>query len=1094
MGNEKVRILNMTFRPVSMTDYGWNRAMQKLIFVVSAASLWAVPQQLTITSGNKLTVTVRATAPYSTLSTFRIEWRQTIPASAAATWSGLSQKAWSTNLQGPGYVASLYTSGTGFTYQINDFQDSGGSGAQFSCPILAFGQDNVVRVQKWPTNMTCETWNVDGSNYQKTFSTSFLNVPGLTGSLQMGDATDNQGTLAFFRAFSGNIALNSKPPFGGTGGDLWEYEFNGNLNDSSGHGLTLARTGSLTFSAAATYPPACLLPPQQTFRAGTTLTSFTGAHSFPLDGNDTLTYSWQQIPSSLSSMTGLSMPSVLQFSSQTDINPTVQGTIAGTYTMQLTVTDSNGQHTTCSEKYGMVATDANGSVIISNPVHAQILGPMIASYASPWAAEPAQHIAYGQLMIQKLAGTSPLPFQFVDYWNQAQAGTVMVANGSQAVIGTGTTFTTTFCQGPGNPNVPKGGGTSIVIWYPILSAYGLPAGTTGRRMGQVISCIDDTHLTAHFTSNGTFNWVTDTYIGAGSGLSYAYVEQGGTGAYGIGGWQVGNYPGNYYDNVKALYALWYRTGIDDYLVAARTLADRWWTYPGIDKGIPYETSAAGGVWGSVSLPSRSLSLMGLFMRNADNPPYSYDAGLRTMVDEFIGLGTPNGSTTITCPVGPTVNCPVNDVREQSYQLAGTALYAMFGTDIHSQPNALAAVSRDMTHRWGLCQTGPDGFCGNNEDLGVFYASWNTGGANFTASVTNGSNIVTANGGTWDLSKFGSCSPTPCTSANPPNAIWITSTGTIFPTSNTQGDGGWYYVVYHSPTQLYLTDITGQSNVPYTGATNASAGWETLTSEQANNAGWLGIFWQPYQTGILNQAYAFVASALASSDPANAANAASWAVDNANVLATLGFNSTSQSGFVTNGPYYAISPTCPSGGVSYLVGGCDSGLLGDRELNSETLNTATIAYRFNPTSAKSLSLGDTMMAAMFAQAGEPGFDGMNILGDLVNPGFLYTANSQHKWLGAFWGVGADWSWASVRLGGLRPPNPRVVQVSLNYQTASQAVLTVVSPDGTSSQVTCTSTPCPVTIDARQGDHLLSIKYLNPTNQVLLPAEQTILKAR
>jgi hypothetical protein len=164
------------------------------------------------------------------------------------------------------------------------------------------------------------------------------------------------------------------------------------------------------------------------------------------------------------------------------------------------------------------------------------------------------------------------------------------------------------------------------------------------------------------------------------------------------------------------------------------------------------------------------------------------------------------------------------------------------------------------------------------------------------------------------------------------------------------------------------------------------------------------------------------------------------------------------------------------------------------LNSEALNVATIAARFNPASAISITLGNTMIAAMYAQTGESGFDGANILGDLVNPGFMYVGNAQHKWFGAFWGVGADWSWASTRLGGLRPPIPRVVQVSLDFQMASQAVLTVVRPDGTSSQVTCTSSPCAVSIDSREGDHILSIKYLNPTNQVLLPAEQTIVKAR
>jgi hypothetical protein len=38
-------------------------------------------------------------------------------------------------------------------------------------------------------------------------------------------------------------------------------------------------------------------------------------------------------------------------------------------------------------------------------------------------------------------------------------------------------------------------------------------------------------------------------------------------------------PANYYDNVAGFYALYYRSGIDDYLVAARKLADRFWDSP-----------------------------------------------------------------------------------------------------------------------------------------------------------------------------------------------------------------------------------------------------------------------------------------------------------------------------------------------------------------------------------------------------------------------------------------------------------------------------------------------------------------------------------
>jgi hypothetical protein len=68
------------------------------------------------------------------------------------------------------------------------------------------------------------------------------------------------------------------------------------------------------------------------------------------------------------------------------------------------------------------------------------------------------------------------------------------------------------------------------------------------------------------------------------------------------------------------------------------------------------------------------------------------------------------------------------------------------------------------------------------------------------------------------------------------------------------------------------------------------------------------------------------------------------------------------------------------------------------------------------------------------------------------------------------------------------------VSLNFQGATQAVLTVVAPDGTSTQVTCSSSPCPVTIDAREGDHLLSINYLNGANNVRASLAPTLLKVQ
>jgi len=55
-------------------------------------------------------------------------------------------------------------------------------------------------------------------------------------------------------------------------------------------------------------------------------------------------------------------------------------------------------------------------------------------------------------------------------------------------------------------------------------------------------------------------------------------------------------PVNYYDNVAAFYALYYRSGIIDYLNAARKLADRFWECPEIDRGESYVVDPVAGVY------------------------------------------------------------------------------------------------------------------------------------------------------------------------------------------------------------------------------------------------------------------------------------------------------------------------------------------------------------------------------------------------------------------------------------------------------------------------------------------------------------------
>jgi hypothetical protein len=88
----------------------------------------------------------------------------------------------------------------------------------------------------------------------------------------------------------------------------------------------------------------------------------------------------------------------------------------------------------------------------------------------------------------------------------------------------------------------------------------------------------------------------------GSGLTYAADHQYAT----HWGWSQMGAPANYYDNVAAYYALYYRSGIDDYLTAARKLADRFWESPPIDQGV-----MQGGYLGQVYIYSEcSLCKLG----------------------------------------------------------------------------------------------------------------------------------------------------------------------------------------------------------------------------------------------------------------------------------------------------------------------------------------------------------------------------------------------------------------------------------------------------------------------------------------------------
>ncbi len=133
-----------------------------------------------------------------------------------------------------------------------------------------------------------------------------------------------------------------------------------------------------------------------------------------------------------------------------------------------------------------------------------------------------------------------------------------------------------------------------LIWF----WWNSPEGPgTGRVLNYMTSVQDDTHLNL-----GSYFLPP---VGKSTNIQYSLPEPEELGTY----WNYIGQPSNnldYYDDVLALYRVYYRTGIDTYLSQARTLADNWWKF---GAGHGYAVSAP-----------RAIGLLGMIARALDGRP------------------------------------------------------------------------------------------------------------------------------------------------------------------------------------------------------------------------------------------------------------------------------------------------------------------------------------------------------------------------------------------------------------------------------------------------------------------------------------------
>jgi hypothetical protein len=168
----------------------------------------------------------------------------------------------------------------------------------------------------------------------------------------------------------------------------------------------------------------------------------------------------------------------------------------------------------------------------------------------------------------------------------------------------------------------------------------------------------------------------------------------------------------------------------------------------------------------------------------------------------------------------------------------------------------------------------------------------------------------------------------------------------------------------------------------------------------------------------------------------------------------------------------------------------------RTLSAESLRSVMLAYAYSKDPAL-LAFGDTLYNAMYAKQGYcptgsticvP--DG-EYLSDLNSgTGWYVTGdpmnNKWHKWFGMFFGIGAGSDWPAYRIGEAGRRIGRPIRVAFNMASVPGAAavrVKAIAPDGEEIVTSCTSSPCTVTINDRQEDHIFQLEYLSAGGAVL-----------
>jgi hypothetical protein len=487
-----------------------------------------------------------------------------------------------------------------------------------------------------------------------------------------------------------------------------------------------------------------------------------------------------------------------------------------------------------------------------------------------------------------------------------------------------------------------------------------------------------------FTIQGTFTppiyyyWVWITLPGTTSGMNYSLWTQDD-----LGSWVGQSTNINYYDNVLAFYTMYYRTGIDTYLHAARWLADKWWTMPLHDQG-----NAMSGLVGTALMP-RIQAETGLFLRAIDQDdvngvPGSSPMwpGLRSEVD--------NGYRYVM-NTQMALNVLTGDLRETAYNDMYVALCAAYDPNAAHAAQCRSDLNNSIQNTW-KSQRQPDGswqaFSGEYASIPTEFPIISSGTSG-TVSVTPGSNIVTIQGSTWSPSWF------------PAEFLSIGN-----PMNYGTRDAKYYNATYIDSTHIQL-------DRPYSDPCgNLCSGRQWVMSTGTPGTQWIAFGVQPFMLGITGQFFnqAHIALGMDPQYSTSAALVKSYVGDAANWLSTTGTET------VSRGLWYGVGfGICaqPNLSRSCYSNSDPNDYVGARELSPEVLGAMAMGYSYAPSSALQAAV-DNLFSAVYAKnPSDPGYDGTYAQDmDPLNRGFFWQTLNP-KWFGFFWGMGRNAAWLSTR---------------------------------------------------------------------------------